>query len=335
MKMKLYLFAPAFAFAVMAKAGPTDVDPKEMVATPKITESEPWHFDLATPGWLPGVYGDIGFHGATANVSTDFDTILKQVKGVASVSLEARKGRWGFYSDILYLGANKGLYSDGLLSKVNVDLSQYMVDSEVFYRILEGPRGSLDLRAGGRYLDIYSATKLIGSNSVINQASVDLANALANDLKGVLERFLKGRLDGTNPPLPVPPLTRDEKIKLLQAIVAARQNPGTAQQKIAKVLHTQLNRTFSLTERWADPYLGVSGRYNLTKAFYLTGRADVGGFGVGSQVAVQGYGAVGCQVTRSIYSEVGYRILYEDYDSGGFLYKASTRGVQFTTGILF
>jgi hypothetical protein len=41
-------------------------------------------------------------------------------------------------------------------------------------------------------------------------------------------------------------------------------------------------------------------------------------------VTVQAYGALGCQVTRSIYSELGFRYLYHDYDSGGYLYKAST-----------
>ena len=29
-----------------------------------------------------------------------------------------------------------------------------------------------------------------------------------------------------------------------------------------------------LTEYWADPYIGVGGRYNLNKAFYLTGKVE-------------------------------------------------------------
>jgi hypothetical protein len=50
---------------------------------------------------------------------------------------------------------------------------------------------------------------------------------------------------------------------------------------------------------------------------------------------VQAYGALGCQVTRSIYSELGFRYLYYDYDSGGFLYRVSTYGPQITAGIIF
>jgi hypothetical protein len=42
---------------------------------------------------------------------------------------------------------------------------------------------------------------------------------------------------------------------------------------------------------------------NLSKAFYLTAESDVGGFGIGSDVAGQAYAALGCQITRSLYSE--------------------------------
>jgi hypothetical protein len=191
------------------------------------------------------------------------------------------------------------------------------------------------LRAGARYTDIYSSTKLFGNSRLIDQAATALANAIAGDLRTLLERLLQHRLDGTNPPLPVPPLTANEKIKLLKLIIAARQDPITAQQKIAQVLNRELNRSFSLTERWTDPYLGISGQYDLNKTFYITGRADVGGFDVGSKVTVQAYGGLGCHITRSIYSEIGFRYLYDDYDSGGFLYKVSTYGPQITTGITF
>jgi hypothetical protein len=83
------------------------------------------------------------------------------------------------------------------------------------------------------------------------------------------------------------------------------------------------------------PYIGVGGRYNLNKAFYLTGKVDVGGFDVGSKVTVQAYGGLGCELTRSIYAELGCRYLYYDYDSGGYLYKVSTYGPQITVGAQF
>ena len=306
-----------------------------MAPAPTVTSGEPWHFDLGMPGWLASVSGDIGLRGVTSHVDVGFDQILRHIDWATSVSAEARKGRFGVYSDLLYLEASAALYNNGMLSKVNIGLSQYLVDGEAFYRVVECPRGWLDLRAGARYTDIYSSTKLFGNSRLIDQAATALANAIAGDLRELLERLLQHRLDGTNPPLPVPPLTAGEKIRILKLIIAARQDPITAQQKIAQVLNRELNRSFSLTERWTDPYLGISGQYDLNKTFYITGRADVGGFDVGSKVTVQAYGGLGCHITRSIYSEIGFRYLYDDYDSGGFLYKVSTYGPQITTGITF
>ncbi len=335
-KMKLPFFALALVTAVSSMwAGPIELESKEMAPAPTITESEPWHFNLGVPGWLASVSGDIGLRGITSNVDVKFDQILRHIDWATSVSAEARKGRFGVYADLLYLEASDALYNNGMLSKVNIGLSQYLVDGEAFYRVVECPRGWIDLRAGARYTDVYSSTKLFGNSRLIDQAATDLANAIAGDLKGLLERLLQGRLDGKNPPLPVPPLAAHEKIKLLKLIVAARQDPMTAQQKIAQVLNKELNRSFTLTERWVDPYLGIGGRYDLTKGFYMTGKADVGGFDVGSIVTVQAYGGLGCQITRRIYSEIGFRYLYDDYDSGGFLYKVSTYGPQITTGITF
>ena len=336
MRIKLSLFAGALLAAVGGvAAGPLELEPKETAPPPTITQSEPWYFNIGIPGWLAFVSGDIGLHGHTSSVDVDFGKIISQTKGIASFSAEARKGRFGVYADILYLGLADSVYPGGLMSSTNLHLSEYLVDAEVYYRVVEGPRGWLDLRAGARYTDIYNSLKLVGNGPVIDQAATALVNAANGDLRGLLDRLLHGALDNRNPPLPVPPLGFEEKIKLLKLIQQARRDPIRAHQRIVNVLNKELNRFFSLTERWVDPYIGIGGRYNLGKAFYLTGKADVGGFGVGSDVTVQAYGALGCQVTRSIYSELGFRYLYYDFDDAGFVYRVSTYGPQITAGIIF
>jgi hypothetical protein len=64
---------------------------------------------------------------------------------------------------------------------------------------------------------------------------------------------------------------------------------------------------------------------------------DVGGFGVASDVTTQGSGALGCQLTRRIYAELGFRYLYTNYkdDSNGFLWRTTTYGPQVTGGVTF
>jgi hypothetical protein len=68
---------------------------------------------------------------------------------------------------------------------------------------------------------------------------------------------------------------------------------------------------------------------------YLTAETDVGRFGIGSEITRQAYGALGLQITRNIFSEIGYRYLYLDYDTTNFIFQASLHGAQITAGISF
>ena len=43
----------------------------------------------------------------------------------------------------------------------------------------------------------------------------------------------------------------------------------------------------------------------------------------------------GCQLTHNIYSELGYRYLYLDYDTTSFVYQVSMHGAQVTVGMNF
>jgi hypothetical protein len=328
------LIALAMAATSVLTAGPVELEPKAMTP-PTVTDDDHWHFNLGFPGWLAFLSGDIGLHGVTSNVNVDFGQIITHVAGIASICADVRKGRFGVYSDLLYMSLSAGIYNDGLVKKANLTVDSYIADGEVYYRVWESPRGWLDLRAGARYTNQFNRLELASADSKINQAAAQFVTAANEDLRGLLERLLHGALDPNRPPIPFPPLGADVKLELLKRIRDARQDPMTAQQRIVGILKRRLNGSRGLTEYWADPYIGIGGRYQLNKAFYLTGKVDVGGFDVGSIVTVQAYGALGCQVTRSIYSELGFRYLYDDYDSGGYLYKVSTYGPQITTGIQF
>jgi hypothetical protein len=105
--------------------------------------------------------------------------------------------------------------------------------------------------------------------------------------------------------------------------------------QVADIVTRQLNRRFSFYDSWTDPVIGLRGRFNLNKAFYLTAQTDFGGFGIGSDIAVEAYAALGCQFTRNIFSEVGYRYYYDDFRDANFLYQLSLHGAQVTVGLTF
>ena len=139
-----------------------------------------------------------------------------------------------------------------------------------------------------------------------------------SDLRTLIRQNLDlGALKGLNPPLPVPPLAGRQPDKIRNAIQQLIQNQqpelaaairvgaqARADQlkaqlatQIASRLTKALNQSFSLYENWFDPFIGLRGRYNLTKALYLTAETDVGGFGIGSEITCQAYGALGLQIT--------------------------------------
>ena len=108
--------------------------------------------------------------------------------------------------------------------------------------------------------------------------------------------------------------------------------------KVANTLTAQLNRSLSFYDNWFDPLIGLRGRLNLSKAFYLTAETDIGGFGIGSDIAWEGYAALGCDITRHIYSEVGYRALYDDFrdeSDHDFIYQMWLQGIQIQAGLKF
>ena len=328
------LIALVVAATSVLTAGPVELEPKAM-APPTTTADDQWHFDIALTGWMPFLSGDIGLHGFTSNANVDFGQILTHTAGIGPFSADARKGRFGVHADIVYLSLSEGIYGDGLVKKANLTLDKYIADGEVYYRVLEGPNGWLDARAGGRYYNSFSRLGLTSNDNKINQAAAAFVTAANGDLRDLLERLIHGALDPNRPSIPFPPLGEEEKFKLVKLIVEARRNPVGTQQRIAGILRKELNRGIGLTEYWADPYIGFGGRYKLTKAFYLTGKADVGGFGVGSDLTVQAYGGLGYQATPNAYAELGFRGLYYNYDSDGYLYKVWTYGPQITVGVQF
>jgi hypothetical protein len=131
-----------------------------------------------------------------------------------------------------------------------------------------------------------------------------------------------------------------ELIEAIRAGAQARVNQLKAQlaNQVANTVAHQLNRSFSFYDSWTDPVIGLRGRLNLTKAFYLTAETDIGGFGIGSDIAVQAYAALGCQITRNIFSEVGYRYYYDDFrdeSANDFHYQLALHGAQISVGITF
>jgi hypothetical protein len=81
------------------------------------------------------------------------------------------------------------------------------------------------------------------------------------------------------------------------------------------------------TQSWVDPLLGARFRLNLKKNFFADLKGDAGGFGVGSQLTYQIYSGIGKDLKQKYSLLLGYRYMYVDYKTGGFLYDIHMNGM--------
>jgi hypothetical protein len=96
-------------------------------------------------------------------------------------------------------------------------------------------------------------------------------------------------------------------------------------------------RSASRTETWVDPLIGIRTNFQLNRTIDLTVMADVGGFGIASDYAVQAWPSLGFRLGSSAKAILGYRAIYVSYESGSgldrFVYDVLTHGP--TLGVQF
>jgi hypothetical protein len=95
------------------------------------------------------------------------------------------------------------------------------------------------------------------------------------------------------------------------------------------------NLRVSGSKDWVDPVIGIGGKVRVAKPVTLYAKGDIGGFGAASDFTWQVGGGVEFQITRWLYSDVGWRYLKYDYTSGGFTNKTELNGPFIETGIKF
>jgi hypothetical protein len=122
-----------------------------------------------------------------------------------------------------------------------------------------------------------------------------------------------------------------------RAAVARAVNEAKARiaNQLALRLNKSLSQTLSKDDYWFDPYVGLRARYNFNKTYYTAVRGEIGGFGVGADLMWEVETVVGINLTRSIFTEIGYRALGGNYENNNFRFDAVMHGPQITTGITF
>jgi hypothetical protein len=83
---------------------------------------------------------------------------------------------------------------------------------------------------------------------------------------------------------------------------------------------------FSGSQTWVDPVAGVRMLFHVTPRLTFNLSADVGGFGIGSDVSWRLIGGADYKINRCVSISAGWAILDVDYESGDFAYDVTQSG---------
>ena len=188
MRAKLLFFTGALlAIVGRISAGSLELQPKE-TAPPTITQSEPWQFTIAAPGWLASMNGTIGVRGVNADIDVPVGEVLQHLDMIFAARAEARKGPFGIYGEIIYIGLTDGAQISGLIDNVSAKVGLTLFDGALSWRLINQPRWSLDFAAGTHYTNVYEQLTLDPNPVAIHQASQQFVDDIAEDLRHRLDQ---------------------------------------------------------------------------------------------------------------------------------------------------
>jgi hypothetical protein len=153
-------FAAAVALCASAATWP---------ATAATEPPDAWQFQAMLDLYLPSIGGTTTFppgSGSSSDVGVDASAILNNLKMAFMGALEARRGPWGMFTDVLYVDLGNTKSGTRALSiggrplpvdasaSATFDLRGTAWTLAATYRVVPDPQRPLDLIAGARLLDM-------------------------------------------------------------------------------------------------------------------------------------------------------------------------------------
>lgn len=135
-------------------------------ATAAAQDSE-WEFGLGIYGWFPDISGTTSFPvGEDRDILIPIDDVLDNLDFTFQGNFDARKGRWGIFTDVIYLdlgdqneNTREGTVGDMELPVdvtlgVGIDVKSLLWTTSAYYRVVDQGGTTLDVMAGVRYTDV-------------------------------------------------------------------------------------------------------------------------------------------------------------------------------------
>ncbi|HTP45912.1 MAG TPA: hypothetical protein VMQ50_03190 [Casimicrobiaceae bacterium] len=127
--------------------------------------SDEWKFRASIYMWMPEITGSVNFAGNnTADIDVKFHSLLDHLKMAGMGNIEAQKGRWGAFTDLIYFDVGgtstttRDHTIDGVPLPAAVSLNTVLDFKAVIwtlagsYRVQAEPGSSFDVFAGAQML---------------------------------------------------------------------------------------------------------------------------------------------------------------------------------------
>jgi hypothetical protein len=129
--------------------------------------ADDWQFRAMIYGYLPDITGSTTFPAGTGSeINADADKIVGHLKFAFMGTLEAQKGRWGGFTDVMYLNVSGttsgtrdltiggGALPAGVTANASLDIKGTVWTLAGNYRVLTSPDVAFDAFAGARLLSV-------------------------------------------------------------------------------------------------------------------------------------------------------------------------------------
>ncbi len=308
-----------------------------------------------------GFYVDLGTSAnPPGNLYNSANLGLKQLLGELSIAYRVYESPSGFVD--LYAGARYNgfkvdlggsLNQPGIQNVSNSTSAKIVNTSEARAEAIAAPVVATYQAAGAADRAAIEANLAADIQADVDaQVKKDVeqrVNAILRD-NGIRQRDLSGgdfarnikvvrdELTAATAELEVAKLRATVNASAQADVAAAEARVQKSEQDLAKAINGKLNTLptkKSADLDWVDPIVGFRAQWNINEKWYLAGKSDIGGFGVGSELAWTLQATVGYNLNERSSIELGYRYLHTDYDNDSVLYDVAEAGLYMSYNIRF
>ena len=367
-RLEPYLWAPGLYGSVGARGINADLDKSTIDILEDLKIAAAMQFEARYHRWgfiMDGFYADVGSSGNTPGpLYSSANVDLKQFIGEVSVAYRIFESPKGFVD--IYGGFRYNNLSIDLNASLNVPGID-MVSANVSERIVSGITERAEAIVQPK-IEEFKMASAARRDEIASEIQAKVKAEAENRLKETIANRIKRiRRDGelNLRDVQISRIVRSVKAQRLEVarsnaeLAAARIRAAAdaankkfqdrvlkAQARVQKAeddlskgisqgLQNNLPKNSSGDQEWVDPIIGVRAQWNFHEKWYLTGKSDIGGFGVGSDLTWSIQSTVGYSFTENVSAEIGYQYLDTDYSDGDFSYDVAEHGIFLGVNFLF